>query len=763
MNTTTTQLVELDVTGMTCASCAARIEKKLNKLDGVEATVNYATEKAAVRYADHVSTDELVSTIEATGYGATVPAPAPTEDTDGDGEPAETESDRHVRELGRRLLVSAVSAVPVIAMAMIPVLQFGGWQWISLMLAWPVLTWAAWPFHRAAWLNLRHGSTTMDTLISLGAGTAFVWSLYALIFGTAGQIGMRHPFEFTLSRGDQLGNIYLEAAVGIVTFILAGRYIEARSKRSAGAALRALLELGAKDVALLRDGREQRVPINELTVGDQFVVRPGEKIATDGVVVSGHSAVDNSTVTGESVPIEVTEGDEVVGATLNTSGRLVVRAVRVGADTQLAQITRLVTEAQQGKAQAQRLADRISGIFVPIVIALAVATAGFWLGTGSGASFAVTSAVAVLIIACPCALGLATPVALMVGTGRGAQLGIVISGPEMLEQTRTINTVLLDKTGTVTTGRMGVVSVQTAQGVDHDQLLAVAGAVESGSEHPIARAITEHAAARGELPATDGFTNSAGLGVSATMLINGDRVEVRVGRPEHVSSDDTSSNGALPDDLSAALNEARGRGETPIVVGWDNVVRGIVVVADQVKESAADAVADLKSLGLHPVLLTGDHETAARTVAAAVGIDEVIAGVLPADKAAVVRERQAAGERVAMVGDGVNDAAALASADLGVAMGSGTDAAIGASDLTLVRSDLRQVGDGIRLARATLRTIKVNLFWAFAYNVAALPLAMAGLLNPMFAGAAMAFSSVFVVLNSLRLRRFRGRHSPTAA
>ncbi|MDN5726823.1 MAG: heavy metal translocating P-type ATPase, partial [Propionibacteriales bacterium] len=591
--------------------------------------------------------------------------------------------------------------------------------------------------------------------ISLGSGTAFLWSVYALIFGSAGEIGMRHPFEFVLARGDQLGNIYLEAAVGIVTFILAGRFIEARSKRAAGAALRALLELGAKDVAVLRDGVEQRVPITELVVGDEFVVRPGEKIATDGAVISGHSAIDNSTVTGESVPVEVTTGDEVVGATMNTSGRLVVRATRVGADTHLSQIARLVAEAQQGKAQAQRLADRISGWFVPVVIALAVATAGFWLGTGAGASFAVTTAVAVLIIACPCALGLATPVALMVGTGRGAQLGIVISGPEMLEQTRSIDTVLLDKTGTVTTGEMGVVGVHGAASVDEDQLLSLAGAVESGSEHPIARAIATHAAEAGSLPETDGFINTPGLGVTATVSLADQCFEVRAGRPEHASDTD------LPAELITLLDQARERGETPVAVGWDGAVKGVIIVADQVKDSAAEAIADLKALGLHPVLLTGDHKTSARTVAAAVGIDEVIAGVLPAEKAAIVRQRQAGGARVAMVGDGVNDAAALAVADLGVAMGSGTDAAIGASDLTLVRSDLRQVGDGIRLARATLRTIKINLFWAFAYNVAALPLAMAGLLNPMFAGAAMAFSSVFVVLNSLRLRQFRGRWART--
>jgi Cu+-exporting ATPase len=590
----------------------------------------------------------------------------------------------------------------------------------------------------------------MDTLISLGTLAALGWSVYALFWGTAGTPGMTHPFELTVERTDGAGNIYLEAAAGVTTFILAGRYFEARSKRRAGAALRALMELGAKDVAVLRDGREVRVPIEELTVGTTFVVRPGEKIATDGVVEAGSSAVDASMLTGESVPVEVGPGETVVGATVNAGGRLVVRATRVGGDTQLAQMARLVEDAQNGKAQVQRLADRISGIFVPIVIALAVGTLGFWLGSGAGASAAFTAAVAVLIIACPCALGLATPTALMVGTGRGAQLGILIKGPEVLESTREVDTVVLDKTGTVTTGQMTLVDVVAAPGEDADEVLRLAGALEDASEHPIARAVSAGAREKsGELPAVEDFTNVEGLGVQG--LVEGHAV--LVGRPRLLAE----WSQRLPAELQAAVVKAQSEGGTAVAVGWDGAARGVVVVADAVKPTSAEAIAQLRALGMRPVLLTGDNEVVARAVAGQVGIDagDVVADVLPADKVDVVKRLQSEGRVVAMVGDGVNDAAALAQADLGLAMGTGTDVAIEASDLTLVRGDLRVAADAIRLSRRTLTTIKGNLFWAFAYNVAAIPLAAAGLLNPMLAGAAMAFSSVFVVSNSLRLRGFK--------
>jgi len=651
-------------------------------------------------------------------------------------------------------------SVPVVAMAMIPALQFDYWQWLSLTLAAPVIVWGGWPFHKAAWANLRHGAATMDTLISTGTTAALAWSLYALFFGTAGEKGMTHPFELTISRGDGAGNIYLEVGAGVVTFILLGRYFEARSKRRAGAALRALLELGAKDVSVLRDGREQRIGIDELVVGDRFVVRPGEKIATDGRVVEGTSAVDASMVTGESVLVEVGAGDAVIGATVNAGGRLVVEATRVGADTQLAQMARMVEDAQNGKAQAQRLADRISGIFVPIVIAIAVGTFGFWAGTGGAIADAFTAAVAVLIIACPCALGLATPTALMVGTGRGAQLGILIKGPEVLETTRSIDTIVLDKTGTITTGRMTLLDVVAADGEDEAQVLALAGALEHASEHPIAQAIATGAAERvGDLPAVVDFANVEGLGVQGVVAGEGDTTHaVLVGRPRLLA--DWSQ--ALPPELEAAMATAAAKGQTAVAVGWDGRARGVLVVADAIKPTSAPAIRQLRELGLNPVLLTGDNAAVATTVADAVGIepgpDTVIAEVMPADKVAVVQRLQAQGRTVAMVGDGVNDAAALAQADLGLAMGTGTDVAIEASDLTLVRGDLRVAADAIRLARRTLGTIKGNLFWAFAYNVAALPLAAAGLLNPMLAGAAMAFSSVFVVSNSLRLRRFQ----PTA-
>ena len=737
-----TGLVELEIGGMTCASCAARIEKRLNKLDGVTATVNYATEKARVSFPATVSPDDLVATVEKAGYTATLPAP-PSDDP---AEPAT--KDDATRALRQRLVISAALTVPVIALAMVPAWQFTYWQWLSLTLAAPVVAWGAWPFHKAAWTNLRHGATTMDTLISLGTLAAFGWSLYALFLGTAGIPGMTHPFELTISRSDGAGNIYLEAATGVTTFLLAGRYFEARSKRQAGAALRALLELGVKEVSVLRGGREQRIPTAQLVVGDRFVVRPGERIATDGTVEDGVSAVDVAMLTGESVPVEVGPGDPVTGGTLNAGGRIVVQATRVGADTQLAQMARLVEDAQNGKAQVQRLADRISGVFVPIVIALAVATLGFWIGTGAGLSPAFTAAVAVLIIACPCALGLATPTALMVGTGRGAQLGILIKGPEVLESTRRVDTILLDKTGTVTTGQMTLFDVIAAPGEDSDEVARLAGAVEDASEHPIARAIAAGATERtGALPAVTEFTNVAGQGVQG--LVEGRTV--KVGRRSFVNDEEQ----LWPEDLDRAVAAASADGRTAVTVGWDGRARGVLVVADAVKPTSAEAVQQLRRLGLTPILLTGDNATVARTVANQVGIEEVIAEVLPQDKVDVVSRLQAEGKVVAMVGDGVNDAAALAQADLGLAMGTGTDVAIEASDLTLVRGDLRAAADAIRLARRTLSTIKGNLFWAFAYNVAALPLATAGLLNPMLAGAAMAFSSVFVVSNSLRLRRFR--------
>jgi Cu+-exporting ATPase len=655
--------------------------------------------------------------------------------------------DDATRPSRQRLLVSTLLTVPVVAMAMVPALQFTSWQWLSLTLAAPVVVWGGLPFHRAAWTNLRHGAATMDTLVSLGTGAAFLWSLYALFLGTAGEPGMTHPFELTIARTDGSANIYLEAAAGVTTFLLAGRYVEARSKRRAGAALRALLELGAKEVTVLRGGTETRVPVDRLAVGDLFVVRPGEKIAADGVVTEGASAVDASMLTGESVPVEVAPGDTVVGATVNAGGRLVVRATRVGAETQLAQMARLVEEAQNGKAEVQRLADRVSGVFVPVVLALAVATLGFWIGAGAGLPAAFTAAVAVLIIACPCALGLATPTALMVGTGRGAQLGILIKGPEVLESTRAVDTVVLDKTGTVTTGRMTLQDVVPAAGEDADRVLALAGAVESGSEHPVARAVVEAAAGRtGPLRPVTGFANEAGLGVRGVV----DGTAVLVGRAGLLAGAGVT----VPAELERARATAEADGRTAVLVAADGVARGVLAVADAVKETSAEAVRQLRDLGLHPVLLTGDNATVARAVAAEVGIDEVVAEVLPQDKVDVVRRLQGEGRVVAMVGDGVNDAAALAQADLGLAMGTGTDVAIQASDLTLVRGDLRAAADAIRLARRTLAVIKGNLFWAFAYNVAAVPLAMAGLLNPMIAGAAMAFSSVFVVTNSLRLRRF---------
>ena len=780
--------VELEIGGMTCASCANRIEKTLNRIDGVTATVNYATEKARVDLPDGFDPATLIAQVEDIGYSAVLPAPPVAEPPAGD---APTADDPELRSLRTRLVVSAVLAVPVIAMAMIPALQFTNWQWASLALAAPVIVWGAWPFHRAAWLNLRHGAATMDTLISMGTLAAFGWSLYALFLGTAGMPGMRHEFSFALQAGDGSSNIYLEVGAGVTVFILAGRYFEKRSKRRAGAALRALLELGAKDVAVLRASagagaggaapeaadagavpgdadsaaggagsdagsaspqtavrtEEVRIPIAQLVVGDEFVVRPGEKIATDGVIVSGTSAVDASMLTGESVPVEVGAGDAVAGATVNAGGRLVVRATRIGSDTQLAQMARLVEDAQTGKAEVQRLADRISGVFVPIVIAIAVVTLGAWLGAGFPATAAFTAAVAVLVIACPCALGLATPTALLVGTGRGAQLGILIKGPEVLESTRKVDTIVLDKTGTVTSGRMEVTDVIVEDGTDAAELLRLAGAVEAASEHPIAQAVARAAAGAGPVPPVESFENIPGRGVQGVV----DGHAVLVGR-EALLADWAQH---LSPRVAAAKAEAEGGGKTVIAIGWDGSARGVVVIADTVKPTSAEAVAALKRLGLTPILLTGDNEAVARRIAAEVGIDVVSAEVLPDGKVDVIARLQGEGRVVAMVGDGVNDAPALATADLGMAMGTGADVAIEASDITLVRGDLRTAADAIRLSRRTLGTIKTNLFWAFAYNVAAVPIAALGLLNPMLAGAVMAFSSVFVVGNSLRLRRFR--------
>jgi Cu+-exporting ATPase len=738
--------VELAIGGMTCASCAARIEKKLNRMDGVAATVNYATEKAKVTFADGVAVADLIATVEATGYTAQEPPRTVEEKAEGAAADAAADS---LAPLRQRLITAVVLAVPVVAMAMIPALQFEYWQWLSLTLTAPVVTYAAWPFHKAAFTNARHGAATMDTLISVGTSAAFLWSVWALFFGTAGMPGMTHAFELTIARSDGAGNIYLEAAAGVTAFILAGRYFEARSKRKAGTALKALLELGAKNVTLVREGgREETVPVAELKVGDRFLVRPGEKIATDGAVVEGASAVDASMLTGESVPVEVAVGDAVTGATLNVGGRLVVEATRVGADTQLARMARLVEDAQNGKAAAQRLADRISAVFVPVVIGLALATLGFWLGNGAGITAAFTAAVAVLIIACPCALGLATPTALMVGTGRGAQLGILIKGPEVLETTRAVDTIVLDKTGTVTTGRMTLLATHVADGTDTGEVLRVAGALEHSSEHPIARAIADGAREKvGELGVVEDFANLPGLGVQGVV----DGHAVLVGRVKLLGEWEIR----LPAELERARCAAEAAGRTAVAVAWDGEARAVLEVADAVKETSAEAVRRLRGLGLTPILLTGDNEAVARSVAAEVGIDEVIAEVMPQDKVDVVKRLQGEGRSVAMVGDGVNDAAALAQADLGLAMGTGTDAAIEAGDLTLVRGDLRAAADAIRLSRRTLGTIRTNLFWAFAYNVGALPLAAAGLLNPMIAGAAMAFSSVFVVGNSLRLRNFR--------
>lgn len=737
--------LELSITGMTCASCAARLEKTLNSLDGVTAAVNFATERATVAVPADYDPQLLIDEVKKAGYTAVLPRPHPA---------ANRADDRELASLRNRLLAAALLATPVIAMAMVPALQFRYWQWVSLALAAPVVGWAGSPFHAAAWTNLKHRAATMDTLISIGTLSAFIWSLYALLFGTAGHSHLHHGFALTAERGDAAGNIYLEVAAGVTLFVLAGRYFEKRAKRRAGAALHALLELGAKDVAVLRpdrDGDESRIPIEELRVGDLFVVRPGEKIATDGIVVSGSSAVDAALLTGESVPTEVGEGDAVTGATVNAGGRLVVRATRVGADTQLARMARMVEAAQSGKASVQRLADRVSGVFVPIVVGIAVATLVGWLVAGFGVAAAFSSAVAVLIIACPCALGLATPTALLVGTGRAAQLGVLIKGPEVLESTRAVDTIVLDKTGTVTTGRMNLVAVVPAPGVDRATLLRYAGALEDASEHPVGQAIAKAAVAElGTLPTAEGFTNVEGKGVHG--VVEGHTVVV--GRESLLADWSQYLDPAVTPVLVAAKVRAESDGKTAVAVGWDGSARGVLVIADTVKPTSAEAVRQFKRLGLTPILLTGDNEIVADRIAGELRIAHVIAEVLPADKVAVIARLQSDGKVVAMVGDGVNDAAALATADLGLAMGTGTDVAIEAADLTLVRGDLRAAADAIRLSRRTLAIIKMNLFWAFGYNVAAIPLAAAGLLNPMLAGAAMAFSSVFVVGNSLRLRSF---------
>lgn len=714
--------ISLDLTGMTCASCANRVEKKLNKVDGVQATVNYATEKARVQAPKGTTAQDLIAVVEAAGYGA-------RETT---VEPREERAD----VLLPRVQLAFTLAVPVIAVSMVPALQFPGWQWLALLLTTIVVFWCGRSFHRAALANVRHGATTMDTLVSLGTSVAWLWSVVAMFFGHAGAIGMTHEFTLTLGHADPMGSVYFEAAAGVVAFLLLGRWIEARSKREAGSAVRALLEVGAKEATILRDGAEVAIPAGELSLNDLIVVRPGEKVAADGVVVEGSSAVDAAVITGESLPVEVGPGSAVVGGSVNTTGRLVVKATAVGSATQVAQIARLVEEAQTGKARAQRLADRITEFFVPAVLVLSMLTFMVQLLLGAGPTFALTAGMAVLIIACPCALGLATPSALLVGTGRGAELGVIIRGAQALEKARSVQAVVLDKTGTLTTGKMSVLEVAPAEGVDEAELLAVAAAVEAGSEHPIARAVVERA---GDAPAAERFEALPGIGARALL----DGVPVAVG-----------SRRLLAEQGIEVPGEASREGSEVFVVRGGALL-GRIVVGDQLKPGAAEAVAGLRDLGLRPVLLTGDSWAVAREVASQVGIEDVHAEVLPQGKAEVITGLQADGMRVAMVGDGVNDAAALATSDLGIAMGAGTDAAMAASDLTLMRDDLMGVVDAIRLSRATERTIRGNLLWAFFYNVAAIPVAALGLLTPMIAGAAMACSSVFVVLNSLRLRNFR--------
>ncbi|MFD2675015.1 heavy metal translocating P-type ATPase [Gulosibacter bifidus] len=742
--------VVLDLEGMTCASCANRIERKLNKLPGVDAAVNYALAQAVVRPKQagaasgaDVGTpslpdaQQLVETVRAAGYDAQVHEVGAVDD----GADAEAHA---ARTLLVRLVVCAVLTAPVIVTAMIPSTQFAGWQWVSMALTLPVVTWGAWPFHRAAWRGLRHGSTSMDTLVSLGITAAMLWSLVAMFVGHAGHIGMTHTFEWRPTPQSGLGNIYFEVAAGVTTFLLLGRFLEARAKRRAGSALRELLALGARDVEVIvaESPREtQRIPIDRLRHGHRFVVRPGERIATDGIVREGHSAIDAAVLTGESVPVDVAEGDDVIGATVNTHGMLVVEATRIGRETQLAKMGEMVAQAQAGKAAAQRLADRVSSVFVPIVLALSVVTLVAWLLIGATGDMAITAAVAVLIIACPCALGLAVPTAILAGTGRGSTMGILLSGPEALERARSITTVVLDKTGTVTSGEMHVRQVIAVADASENELLTLAAAVEQGSEHPIARAIVHAARERRlDLAQPEGFQNLPGHGARASVSGH----EIRVGR-------DAAADG-LAAELTARLAQ---QGETPVLVWRDDALLGAISVADQVAPDSAEAISQMRALGLQPVLCTGDHELVAQAVAAEVGVDRVIAGVLPEQKAEVVRQLQADGNRVAMVGDGVNDAPALATADLGIAMGGGTDAAAAASDITLVRGGLRTAVDAIRLSRAVNRILRQNLFWAFAYNVLALPLAAFGLLSPMIAGIAMAFSSVLVVTNSLRLVRFK--------
>ena len=737
--------VDLDIGGMTCASCAARVEKKLNRMPGVSATVNYATERAHISLPEGTSITDAIATVEATGYSAAEPAV--------DIEDDEQSEDIEVLQLRQRVIICAILTVPVVALAMIPALQFDYWQWLSLTLAAPVIVWGALPFHRAAWINLRHGTATMDTLVSMGVGAAFLWSLYALFFGGAGEPGMRMTFHLLPTQGGGSSEIYLEVAAAVTTFILLGRYFEARAKQRSSQALTALMSMGAKDVAVLRGGHEIRIPVDQLVAGQEFVVRPGEKVATDGEVVEGHSSVDMSLLTGEPLPVEVGPGDAIVGAGINASGRLIVRATRVGAETQLARIASLVERAQAQKAPVQRLADRVSAVFVPIVIVIAIATAAVWILSGADPAFAFTAAVAVLIIACPCALGLATPTALLVGTGRGAQMGIVIRGPEILESTRQVEAIVLDKTGTLTEGRMTVTDVFTTDGATGDEVLRFIASVESASEHPIGQAI---AAAVDRPSHVESFHSTQGQGVQG--VVEGRAVVA--GRASWLAGQWSIP---VPVEAEAWIDEQQTRGRTVVVGGVDGQLLGAVAVADAIKPQSASAIWDLKELGLNPIMVTGDNASVARTVADQLGIDSIIAEVLPEDKIAAVVDLQSRGTRVAMVGDGVNDAAALAQADLGMAMGSGTDVAIEASDITLMRSDPRSIVDAIRLSRRTLATIKGNLFWAFAYNVAAIPLAVAGLLNPMIAGAAMAFSSVFVVTNSLRLRRFSSSHSPGSA
>lgn len=727
--------IELDITGMTCASCAARIEKKLNRVDGVTASVNYATEKALVRASAPITVGELVGVVEKTGYGATEVRP----DAGHDQEVAPADV------LRRRLMVVWPLALPVLVLSMVPAFQFSGWQWVSLALTTPVVLWGAWPFHRATWTNAKHGASTMDTLVSIGTLAAFSWSVWALIWGDAGMLGMKHHFSLFMHPGHASSALYLEAAAGVTAFLLTGRYLEARAKRSSAEALRALAELGAKDVAILdSDDAERRVPLSQLRVGDLFVVRPGEKIATDGIVQQGRSSVDTSAMTGESLPIDVQAGDEVTGATLNLNGRLEVRATRVGSDTALAGIARMVEQAQTGKANAQRLADKVASWFVPIVLLLALFTFIGWWTVGGSLATAFTAAVAVLVIACPCALGLATPTALLVGTGRGAALGILIRGPQALETSRGIDTVVLDKTGTLTTGQMSVVDV-----VGGPQVLRSAGAVEAGSQHPIAQAIARDAASYWPLARVDSFESVDGLGVRGVV----DGVGFVVVGQEQLLAD---AGMRLPGELRDAVESARDGVGTAVLVGWDGAARGLLKVADTIKPTAQQAVSSLRSLGLRPVLLTGDHVSSAESVASALGIGEVIAQVTPAEKAAQIARLQQDGRTVAMVGDGVNDSAALAQADLGIAMGTGTDAAMQAADLTIMSGDPRKVATAVELSRATLRTIYGNLIWAFGYNVAAIPLAMTGRMSPMVAGLAMASSSLFVVGNSLRLKRFHG-------